>query len=97
MVERLLESVQTRRVLLLLTFRPNFTLSWQGQAHTTSLVLNRMGHHETQVMVEAVTEGKVLADDVIGQMTTLFFFAGECGGGGDTEPGRPPAGYREEK
>ena len=68
LLERLLESVQTRRVLMLLTFRPEFTPSWQGQPHTTSLVLNRLGRHETQVMVEMVTQGKALSDDVIGQI-----------------------------
>jgi predicted ATPase len=55
-------------VLLLITFRPEFTPPWTGQAHVTSLTLSRLGQRQGALMVERLTGGKPLPAEVLAQI-----------------------------
>ncbi|MEJ2237399.1 MAG: adenylate/guanylate cyclase domain-containing protein, partial [Gemmatimonadales bacterium] len=60
----MIEEAQDNRVLLLITFRPEFVVPWSGYTHTTMLTLNRFGKARVAAMVENVTDGKRLPDEV---------------------------------
>ena len=64
----LMERLLSARVLLVLTFRPEFEPPWSGQPHLTLHALNRLGRKETTAMVAEVTGGKALPDEVLDQI-----------------------------
>ena len=43
---RTVDQIQTLRVLLIVTFRPEFEPPWIGRPHVTALTLNRLGERE---------------------------------------------------
>src|SRR5215831_18113263 len=63
-----LDQVPTARLLTLLTFRPDFTPPWHPRSHITQLTLSRLGRSQVEVMVEQVTGGKALPQDVLQQI-----------------------------
>ena len=54
-------------MLILLTFRPEFTPPWPGHAHMLGLQLNRLPQQEIAAMVERVA-GKALPEEVVQQL-----------------------------
>ena len=48
-----IDRIQHLPVLLLITFRPEFTPPWTGYAHVTSLTLSRLGQRQGAQMVDA--------------------------------------------
>src|SRR5215831_7153907 len=54
----------TRRVLLIITFRPEFEPPWIGQPHVTSLTLNRLTRGEVERLIDCVTGNKPLVANV---------------------------------
>ena len=56
----LIERVVTTNLLLVLTFRPEFTPPWKLRSHITQLTLNRLGTRQVEAMIEKVTNGKAL-------------------------------------
>ena len=56
--------VQSVRVLVVITFRPEFSPPWTDHSHVTSLALNRFSRSQTIAMVDQVTGGKTLPDEV---------------------------------
>ena len=63
-----IEHVQSIPVLMVLTYRPEFSPPWSGHTHVTSLTLNRFTRNLASVMVENVTGGKPLPDEVLEQI-----------------------------
>ncbi|MCP4335627.1 MAG: AAA family ATPase [Gammaproteobacteria bacterium] len=55
-------------VLVVITFRPEFSPPWMGLSHVTSLTLNHFGRSQVIAMVEQVTGGKALPDEVRAQI-----------------------------
>jgi len=55
-------------VLVLVTARPEFTPTWSGHAHVTTLSLTRLTQREGATLVHRVTEGKVLPGEVMEQI-----------------------------
>ena len=51
---------QNLRVLLIVTFRPEFEPPWIGRPHVTALTLNRLGEREIAAMIDRVTGNKPL-------------------------------------
>jgi class 3 adenylate cyclase/tetratricopeptide (TPR) repeat protein len=51
---RLVDAIATRRVLLVVTFRPDFDPPWVGQPHVTALTLNRLGRRDVSAMIDHV-------------------------------------------
>ena len=52
------------RVLLLITFRPEFKPVWAEYSHVTSLTLNRFSRRQSADLIAAITGGKVLPPEV---------------------------------
>ena len=48
---RTVDQIKTVPVLLIVTFRPEFTAPWAGQSHVTSITLNRLGEREAAAIV----------------------------------------------
>jgi len=61
LLDLIVERVRHLPVLVLVTFRPEFSAPWIGQAHVTMLTLNRLDH----------ADGVALVEWVIGQRTVL--------------------------
>ncbi len=61
----LVEQAPTVRVLVLLTFRPDFRSPWSPRAHVTSLTLNRLTRRQTELMVSRTAGGKGLPVEVV--------------------------------
>jgi class 3 adenylate cyclase/predicted ATPase len=57
---RMVDRVRTLRVLLIVTFRPEFDPPWIGQSHVTALILNRLAQREVGVMIDHVVGDKPL-------------------------------------
>jgi class 3 adenylate cyclase len=62
------DRVQHLPVLLVITFRPEFTPSWTGYAHVTALRLNRLSRRQATAMIGRLTGGKVLPPAVVEQL-----------------------------
>ena len=63
-----LDQVPTARMLMLLTFRPEFTPPWASRSHVSHLVLSRLGRKQTSAIVEQITGGKALPSEVLHQI-----------------------------
>jgi predicted ATPase/class 3 adenylate cyclase len=68
MIELTVNRVQDSRVLLVITYRPEFTPPWSGHTHVTSLTLTRLGRRESATMVENVTGGKAVPSEILDQI-----------------------------
>ena len=64
----LIEQIPTTKLLLILTFRPEFTPPWKLRSHVTQLMLNRLGKTQVEAMIEKVVEGRSLSAEVIEQI-----------------------------
>ena len=64
----LIERVQRLPVLVLITFRPEFSLPWTGYAHMMQLSLSRLTRRYGQALVAEVTSGKPLPAAVLEQI-----------------------------
>jgi tetratricopeptide (TPR) repeat protein len=63
-----IESIQRLPVLVLITFRPEFQPPWTGQAHVTTLTMNRLGRRQGADLVARVTGDKGLPAEIIEQI-----------------------------
>ena len=52
--------IRTLRVLLIVTYRPEFEPPWIGRPHVTALILNRLGDREVAAIIEGVIGNKPL-------------------------------------
>jgi class 3 adenylate cyclase/predicted ATPase len=68
LLELVIERVRHLRVLVVITFRPDFTPPWTGYAHVTSLSLSRLGRRQGAAMIERLTGGKSLPETVLDQI-----------------------------
>jgi tetratricopeptide (TPR) repeat protein len=59
------DRVSRMPVLLVVTFRPEFQHSWNGQPHVTTLALNRLGGHEGAELVDRLAGNAGLARDIV--------------------------------
>ena len=65
-----LDQVPTARLLVLLTFRPEFTPSWGSRAYLSQLTLGRLDRTQVGEMVERVAGSKGLSAEMIQQVIT---------------------------
>ncbi len=70
LLDLVVDHSQTVPVMVMVTLRPEFVPTWTGQAHVTLLTLNRMNPRQRAVMVEKVTRGKALPEEVLDQIVT---------------------------
>jgi predicted ATPase/class 3 adenylate cyclase len=64
----LIEHLGLARVVLLLTFRPEFDQPWGDHAHITGLTLNRLSRRESAAMIARVAGGKAVPEEVLGEI-----------------------------
>jgi class 3 adenylate cyclase len=62
---RVVNRIQTLRVLLIMTFRPEFDPPWIGQPHVTALTINRLAQREVGAMIDRVVGNKVLPASIL--------------------------------
>jgi AAA ATPase domain len=67
-LDLLIDRVPTLRVLVILTFRPEFTPPWIGRPHATMLTLNRLPRRQRAEMISYVTGGKALPKEISEQI-----------------------------
>jgi predicted ATPase len=70
LLEQVIDRVQRLPVLALITFRPEFSPPWRGQAHITSLALNRLSRRQGAAMVAEVTGGRTLPSAVLEEIVS---------------------------
>ena len=61
---RIVDKIPTRRVLLIVTFRPEFEPPWIGRPYVTALTLNRLADREVGAMIDRVVGNKLLPASV---------------------------------
>jgi predicted ATPase len=64
----LLARVPTARLLMVLTFRPEFTPPWEPRSYLSQLTLSRLGQPHVEAMVGKMTSGDVLAPEILQQI-----------------------------
>ena len=61
---RTVDRMRTLRVLLIVTYRPEFEPPWIGRPYVTALTLNRLGEREIATMIDSVTGNKSLPESI---------------------------------
>jgi class 3 adenylate cyclase/predicted ATPase len=61
---RTVDQLASLRVLLIVTFRPEFEAPWVGQPHVAALALNRLGSREVGTLIDRVVGNKPLPADI---------------------------------
>ena len=67
-LDRLVDRLVDLPILLIVTFRPEFTPPWIGRSHVMLLTLNRLPPRQRAEMIERVTVGKALPKEVRDQI-----------------------------
>jgi predicted ATPase len=57
---RAMDRVRTLRVLLIVTFRPEFEPPWIGRPHVTALTINRLAERDVDTMIDLVVGNKLI-------------------------------------
>ena len=68
LLELIIERAQSLPALVVITFRPEFPPPWAGYTHVTTLTLNRFTRSLAAALVEKVTAGRPLPDEVLEQI-----------------------------
>ena len=63
-LRRIVDKIPSLRVLLVVTYRPEFDPPWIGRPHVAALTLNRFGQREIEVMIDRVTGNKALPESI---------------------------------
>ena len=58
------DQIATLRVLLIVTFRPEFEPPWIGRPHVTALTLNRLAQREVGAIIDRVVGNKLLPANI---------------------------------
>jgi class 3 adenylate cyclase/predicted ATPase len=61
---RAVDRIASLRVLLLVTFRPEFEPPWIGRPHVTALTLNRLAQRDIDAMIDRVVGNKLLPANI---------------------------------
>ena len=78
---RLVDRIQPLRVLLIVTFRPEFDSPWIGRPHVTALTLNRLARQDLIALIDRVVGNKGLPagveDDIVERTDGIPLFVEE--------------------
>ncbi len=78
---RAVDRIRTLRVLLIVTYRPEFEPPWIGRPHVAALTINRLGEREIAAMIDRLTGNKLLPvsirQDIIERTDGIPLFAEE--------------------
>jgi predicted ATPase/class 3 adenylate cyclase len=67
-LDLLVDRVSTLRVLVIMTFRPEFAPPWVGRSNVTMLILNRLSARQRAEMITHVIGGKALPKEMADQI-----------------------------
>ena len=68
LLNALVQRVSNLPVLVVLTFRPEFSAPWTGLSNVTSIILNRLSRSRRAEMVARLTEGKSFPGHIVDQI-----------------------------
>jgi class 3 adenylate cyclase/predicted ATPase len=68
LLDMLIDQSPSLRILLVVTFRPEFNPPWVGRPHVTFLTLNRLPPKQQTEMIANVAGGKALPKEIINQI-----------------------------
>ena len=78
---RAVDRIATLRVLLVVTFRPEFDAPWIGQPHVTALTINRLTKREVSAMIDHIGGAELLPasirEDIIERTDGIPLFVEE--------------------
>jgi DNA-binding winged helix-turn-helix (wHTH) protein/tetratricopeptide (TPR) repeat protein len=57
-------------LLVIITYRPEFSAPWLGQSHVTAMTLNRLGRRDNAALIKQVAGGKDLPPVLLEQIVT---------------------------
>ena len=81
LLSRILDRIRTLGVLLIVTYRPEFSPQWIGQPHVTALTISRLARREIASLIDRVTGNKPLPtnvrDDIIERTDGIPLFVEE--------------------
>jgi class 3 adenylate cyclase/predicted ATPase len=61
---RLVDKIDSLRVLLFVTFRPEFAAPWVGRPHVTALTINRLAPREVMAVIDRVAGDRPLPENI---------------------------------
>ena len=61
---RIVDRLPTLRVLLIMTFRPEFQPPWLGRPYVTALTINRLAEREVGAMIDRIIGNKLLPANI---------------------------------
>jgi class 3 adenylate cyclase/predicted ATPase len=64
-LDRIVERIRHLRVLLIVTFRPEYRPPWTGQSHVTTVTLNRFDESDSAALVGHVAGGQALSPEIV--------------------------------
>ena len=67
-LNRTMDRIRTLPVLLIVTFRPEFSAPWMGQSHVMSMTLSRLGEREATAIIASLVGNKELPTDVMAEI-----------------------------
>lgn len=65
LVARMVAKLADRPAMVIVTTRPEATVSWQTEAHATSIELGPLDQVDTEALVRVVAEGALLAPEIV--------------------------------
>ena len=78
---RIVDKIPTLRVLLIVTFRPEFEPPWIGRPYVTALTINRLAQRDVDAMIDRVVGNKIipmtLRQDIIERTDGIPLFVEE--------------------
>ena len=57
--DRIVDRIPSLRVLLIVTFRPEFEPPWIGRPYVTALTINRLAQRDIEAMIDRVVGNKL--------------------------------------
>jgi class 3 adenylate cyclase len=63
-ISRVVDRLRNLRVLLIVTFRPEFEPPWIGRAHVAALTLNRLAKRDIEAMIDGVAGNKLIPANI---------------------------------
>jgi class 3 adenylate cyclase len=64
----MIDQTPTASMLLLLTCRPHFQPAWHHRSYLTEITVNRLSHAQAEQLVNRMTDGKTLPQEVLTQI-----------------------------
>jgi class 3 adenylate cyclase len=61
---RVVDRIRTLKVLLLVTFRPEFDAPWVGRPYVTTRIINRLAEHEASAMIDRIVGNSPLSASI---------------------------------